>query len=306
MYNKNIITLFLFAFFSISSFGQNKVFIKRIQDCPDSILYQLGLTKEPYLTVPLDTAYININEQVLKISGHILIPTEKEDEKHVRILLDIGDNEIKTPPELGEWHIVVKEGRGQGKMKKVLVGPPSLTSRGKILVLYARAHMDLRNELNSYICYKIRAKNKTEKNLAINNICVTSSSDSSKTAIFLGGTIRGADISYKNHIFHVARYMEQERTDSLVRVHWWVDDDSKDENDDKPLVSSDENGNKWQLPVKNGKGRGKMSQKISSPMPLTLNKKELFVYAKARYNQQDVKKCFLHLKIRVKKRFTDN
>lgn len=152
--------------------AQNRVTVKNIvhstvSNLPAEQRELLGIREEPFFlnrtwaSAPFHTAFVYANGHMFRIDSEIHLL--KEDMNKVYITMNFEDlcvsdpiigAYIETTPE--NWIIPLQNGKGRGHLKKGVVCPVPLASRGKELFLHADAHIDLRDETKSSITYKIK------------------------------------------------------------------------------------------------------------------------------------------------------
>ena len=93
-------------------------------------------------------------------------------------------------------------------MRRILRFTPPIEPKGMMYISSVDAKIDLREESKCTVTYRIKTKKRTEKRLAkINKWIESSDKDDPSLMLVLGGSWEGVDISYKDHVFNVARYM---------------------------------------------------------------------------------------------------
>lgn len=250
-----------------------------------------------------DTAYVQAGDMTLKISGKIVLDSKGEKTTHIFIQPFIH-SDIFEPflKDYDDWSIQIKNGRGKGSLKRILNFHSNIDSKGKMYILYAKAHVDLRNEAKCYACYQIKEVKRTERRMAeCTRISSSHNPGEKNRVLLLGGSPYGADITYAGRTFSTYRSIIVQKDPDMVGIQWAVMDKSRADSGNSVLIRNDEPGKSWFVPVHNGKGKGKMVKKVSSNPSIAPSGKEVYVYAKFRYNRKRMSRCALHLKLKAKK-----
>lgn len=300
--------LFVLSLFSSYSYGQNKVSVKRTEaGAPrrfsDSVRKRNYFLNTQRVWADFDTAYVQAGDMTLKISGKIVLDAKGEEPAHVFIHPFIHSDRFE--PFLGnhdDWCIPVKNGRGKGNLKRILNLRSDIDSKGKMYILDAQAHVDLMNESKCYAIYRIKEVKRTERRLSeCTRFSSSHNPDEKYRVLLLGGSTDGEDITYAGRTFSTYRSIVVQEDPDMVGIQWAVMDKSQGDSVSSILVRNDDGGKSWFVPVRNGKGRGKMVKKVSCNPSIVPAGKDLYVLAKFRYDRGNLSRCAFRLKLKTKK-----
>lgn len=315
---KYILSYAFFALLSLNAFAQHKVYVKKIEgetlhNLPDSVLKKRGQQREDFFLNPtwcsadFDSVCIECDGRKFNVSSKVRLPYPGENMNGV-IIVPIVSPDIQPLSGWDKWEVIIKDGRGSGTMKRMLMSN-QIPDGGKIYLLSAKAKIDLRDEKKCCIIYRIESKKKTEKRLAKWNVTVPFGNYPSDTkeppkGVLLGNSLQGADITYNSHVFHTYRLMQiSEPTNDKILVQWSVYDSSRSAaGNGTVLARSDEDGTGWRIPIHNGKAKGEMIQPLHADPSIVPEGKNLYIHAKARYNQKKLSKCMVKLKIKARRK----
>ena len=128
---KYILFYVFFAFFSLSTFSQHKVYVKRIEgetlhNLPDSVLKKRGQHREEFFlnatwtSADFDSVCIECDGRKFSVSSRVRLPYPDEDMNGV-VIVPIVSPDVQPLSGWDKWEIVIKDGRGSGTMKRMLM-----------------------------------------------------------------------------------------------------------------------------------------------------------------------------------------